>query len=301
MKFLDKFFSKNISKFESTDTVEKDKRARQLFEAAMKLGFSDEDLKKKVELCTEILNILDQSTTSLYLAVVFWQRAMAHKNLKNFDVALTDVEQALMFAQRKGDNMLIIDCHKEIDEIKQLKRKFDIEKDGGNKAEKLQSMESQAKELLMQTGQPEAKATFEGLFADLQSNDADIRMNASRILANDYDDSLLRLRAIYQECQGSDLRRAIVAVRVLGRKMAKGMVMRIAARNVQLIYGLNISFIPCQCFHCHVMNFGIPAPPRGGDVPYYHQADENGVYAVPVVCDECSKEFYVVWDRDPNM
>ena len=127
----------------------------------------------------------------------------------------------------------------------------------------------------------------------------DARAQASRLLA-DSSEAVRKLISIYEESLTSDPRRANLAGRVLGRKIAKGSNDMISAQIVQAFYGIAASFIPCPCALCGHFNRGIPAPPRGPMVPYYTQEDSEGAYAVPVLCDKCGKEFFVVWDIDPT-
>lgn len=145
---------------------------------------------------------------------------------------------------------------------------------------------------------PAADAAFRDLFAALESDDPYVRSEAARLLA-DAPSAARRLVAIYTERRFSDPRRAALAARVLGRKLATLSDDAIPAEIAQLKYGLPMAFILCSCAHCGYFNKGIPAPPRGPVVPYYSQKKSGGAHSVPVLCDECGKEFFVVWDRDP--
>ena len=166
----------------------------------------------------------------------------------------------------------------------------------GENASKLNDMQEQAHGLWLSG--PDFDRAFNSLFADLVNDDPDIRAEASRLLA-DARNALQKLISIYQECLHSDPQRASLAGRVLGRKLAKGSDDMIHAENALIMYGFSASFIPCPCVHCGYFNRGIAAPPGGPMVPYYHQSDDKGAYAVPVLCDKCGKEFFVVWDTDP--
>lgn len=165
------------------------------------------------------------------------------------------------------------------------------------KTSKLKYMEEQA-DGLWRSG-PEFDRAFNSLFRDLESDDPDVRAEALQLLA-DARNALQKLVSIYQECVNSDPRRASFAGRVLGHKVAKGSDELIHAEIAQLMYGISVSFIPCPCVHCGHLNRGIAAPPSGPMVPYYHQSDDKGAYAIPVLCDKCGKEFFVVWDTVPE-
>lgn len=279
------------------EEVSADDRAQALFETYKELGVSDEVREKAVSILSEILEILDLETTELHPGIVYWQRAMRYKYGSNYDAALEDFNQARLFAQRRGDSMLDRDCVREIDEIRQQKRRAEIEASAGERAAKFQTMEQQS-QALWGSG-PEADAAFNDLFNDLENADADIRLNASRILA-DSNQTLRRLVSIYEKCLNSDPPRAHLAGRVLGRRIAKGLAEPISSDVPKMMYGLDISVIPCSCAYCGAMNIGIAAPPRGPAVPYYHQKDDKGAHAIPTRCDKCSKAFFVVWDTDPT-
>lgn len=85
-----------------------------------------------------------------------------------------------------------------------------------------------------------------------------------------------------------------LAGRVLGRKIIKGPDEFISAEIARIYYGINVSFISCSCVYCGHLNKGIAAPANGPCVPYYHQKNDKGAYAVPVLCDRCGKTFFVV-------
>lgn len=306
MGFLDRLLGKGKAKGAPSTQAESstrqvpgsaDERALRLWESVKKLGVSEADRRKAVAMCTEILGLLDPNTTSLHVGVIFWQRGVSYRLLKNYDAAVADLQQALEFGQRRGDYSLVLDSQRVMEEIRQEKRRAEIEAGGGEKAARLQALEQQAHQLWRTD--PESDAAFEGLFANLQDADPDIRLAASRLLAEP-PNAVRRLISIYQQNLASDPRRAYLAGRVLGRTIAKGAIEMFPAEIARMKYGLDFSVIPCSCVHCGAMNLGIAAPPGARMVPYYHQEDDKGAYAIPVLCDKCSAEFFVVWDVDPR-
>jgi len=274
-----------------------DDRINRLWESAKKLGWSDAEREKAVAIYTELLGLVDETSASFNVCAIFRNRAIAYRSLKNYDAALEDLAHELEIAQTRGDGLRIMECQKIIEETREWKRKAEIEVSGGEKAKKFGAMEQQAHKLW--GAAPDADAAFESLFADLEDDDPDVRAEASRLLA-DSPNAIRKLISVYQECLNSDPRRASLAGRVLGRKVTKGYDGMIHAQIAQMKYGLSASFIPCSCVHCGHLNKGIAAPPNGPMVPYYHQSDDKGAYAVPVLCDKCGKEFFVVWDMDPR-
>jgi tetratricopeptide (TPR) repeat protein len=273
-----------------------DERIKRLWENARKLGWSDGEQKKAAEMYTELLTLVDEQSTDYNICAILRNRAIAQRSLKNYDAALSDLARELEIAERRGDQMRVMECRKVTEETQERKRKEQIQAEGGGKAAKLKAMEERARKLWGQPG-ADLDAAFNGLFADLENNDPDIRAEASRILA---EDAVQRVTAVYQECPDSDPRRASLAGRVLGRRAAKGLDDMVPTEIGQMLYGVSASFVTCSCAHCGHPNRGIAAPPGGPMVPYYSRSDDTGAYAVPVLCDECAKEFFVVWDTDPR-
>jgi tetratricopeptide (TPR) repeat protein len=283
-----------LTKLMGTETTEE--KINRLWESAKKLGWSDEECKKKVGVYAELLGMIDEHSTSFNVCSIYRNRAISYRSLKNFDEAINDLSRELEIARRRDDSMRVMDCQKVTEETQAMKRKAEIESGGGEKAAKIKAIGEL--EFKLWGSSPEADKAFETLFAELESPDPDVRAEASRLLA-DPPKSAGRLITIYEQCLRSDPHRAHLAGRVLGRKMAKGIDHMIQPSIAKMMYGLNVSFIPCGCVFCGHFNKGIPAPPNGPMVPYYHQEDDKGAYAVSVLCDQCGKKFFVVWDSDP--
>jgi len=165
---------------------------------------------------------------------------------------------------------------------------------GSSKPEKLQRMKMDGETLWLRGAK--AQAAFELLFADLESDDPDIRTHAYRLLIDDVPDVLGKLIDVYRDSVHMDPKRSSIAGRVLGRKLAGEEQEPIFPDTSRLMYGLDVSFIACACAHCGVVNLGIPARPNGPMEAYFGQAESTGRYAVPVLCDRCSEWFYVVWE-----
>lgn len=274
-----------------------DQYIKRLWEEARSLGRSDKEREKALGIYTELLQLITEKTTEYNVCAILRNRAIAYRGLKNYDAALEDLANELDIAQRRGDQLRVMECRSVMEETQEWKREADIKTAGGEKAARLQEMEEQSRGL-WRSG-PEFDHAFNRFFADLEHEDPDVRADASRLLAESRE-AVQRLISIYQECEHSDPRRASLAGRVLGRKVAKGMNDMIHVEIAKMWYGISVSFIPCSCVHCGHMNKGIAAPPSGPMVPYFHQSDDQGAYAVPVLCDKCGKEFFVVWDTVPR-
>ncbi len=274
-----------------------DERINRLWKDARELGWSNAEQEKAVGIYTELLTLIDEQSTEFNICAILRNRAIGYRSLKNFDAALNDLARELEIAQRRGDQMRVMACRKITEETQEWERKEHIQAGGGEKAAKLHAMEEQGHKLWGSGS--DFDTAFGSLFADLENDDPDVRAEASRLLAGAVN-ALQRVVSIYQECLDSDPRRASLAGRVLGRKVSKGSDDMIHAQIAQMMYGISASFIPCSCVHCGHPNRGIATPPGGPMVPYYHQSDDKGAYAVPVLCDKCGKEFFVVWDMDPR-
>jgi len=286
-------FLKKMFKRESLD-----EKIKRLWESAKKLGWSDVDCKKKIQIYTELLNLIDENSTTFNICAILRNRAISYRSLKDYDSALKDLKEELKIAQRKGDQIRVMDCKKIIEETNNFKRKAEIEAIGGKKAERFKEMEKQENKLWGSGS--DFDMAFETLFKDLESDDPDIRSYATRLLAESSRNALQKLISIYQECLNTNPNRSSLAGRVLGRKIAKGSDESITSEIARIYYGINVSFISCSCVYCSHTNKGIAAPVNGPRVPYYHQENDKGAYAVPVLCDRCGKTFFVVWDKDPR-
>jgi tetratricopeptide (TPR) repeat protein len=307
MKLWEKLFGKRtVTKKPSTTPPQssaskheesQDELVNRQWENARKLGLSDGEHEKALGIYTELLTLIDEQSTTFNVCAILHNRAISYRYLKNYDAALEDLARELEIAQKRGDQMRVLECQRIIEETQEWKRKAQIQARGGDKVSKLKSMEEQ--EYGLRRDESDFDRAFNSLFADLENSDPDVRTEASMLLA-EARKALRKVIAIYQECLNSDPRRASLAGRVLGRKLAKGSNDMIQAEIAKIWYGISASFIPCSCIHCGHLNLGIAAPPSGPMIPYYHQSDNKGAYAVPVLCDKCGKEFFVVWATDPR-
>ncbi|MCK4311000.1 MAG: zinc ribbon domain-containing protein, partial [Methanomicrobia archaeon] len=113
-----------------------DDRINHLWESAKKLGWSDAECKKAVAIYTELLGLVDETSTSFNMCAIFWNRAMSYRSLRNYDAALEDLARELEIAQRREDQLRVMKCQKIIEETREWKQKAEIEASGGEKAEK---------------------------------------------------------------------------------------------------------------------------------------------------------------------
>jgi tetratricopeptide (TPR) repeat protein len=270
-------------------------KIERLFAEARNLPWTESE--KKVALYTELLDLIAANGTPANSAAVLRNRGIAYRSLNRFTEALKDFRAELEWAQGQSDRMRVMKCQEIIEETEAWQRKEEIAAGGGEKAEKLAAMERD--QFLIWKEGPETEKAFAGFFADLTHPDPDVRAAAARILAES-PPAREKLIALYRSTVDSDPGRASLSGRVLGRSAAKGSDEMIQAEIARMLFGLDVSFLPCPCVHCGRMNRGIPAPSRAPYVAYYHQDNDRGAYAIPVLCDGCGKEFYVVWDRDPR-
>jgi hypothetical protein len=163
---------------------------------------------------------------------------------------------------------------------------------------KLREMEYEMEDKLIGPG-VDFEAGFEIVFSYLRDTDPDTRAVASKVLAY-HRKAIEKLISIYQDHLDTDPRKAILAGRVLGRKLAGGRLGTIQAQSAAMRLGIPVSFITCNCAKCGQANIGIPCP-AGGLFDYGSEGKADGfAYALPVLCDFCNKEFYVAWSYDPR-
>lgn len=147
-------------------------------------------------------------------------------------------------------------------------------------------------------------ASFEGafdiLFHYLRDVSPCVRWKASEALS-DFPKSTARLIRIYQDYYDNDVRKSVLAGRVIGRKVDRGRMEIIRPEYAKTLFGLPIAFVPCSCGHCGKINAGIPVPEFGAYKGYYGQKHFQGVFFLPVLCDYCSEEFFIAWDEDPRI
>jgi hypothetical protein len=92
----------------------------------------------------------------------------------------------------------------------------------------------------------------------------------------------------------------MVAGRAIGRKMIQGAAgSTIHAASTQMRLGVPLAFVTAQCAYCDHLNAGVPCP-EGGILDFgVESSSEGSVFAVPVQCDSCGKQFYLAWSSNP--
>jgi hypothetical protein len=169
---------------------------------------------------------------------------------------------------------------------------------GSDREQEKRSEIAKAEQSLQNSGSGFEMA-FDTLFNFLYDPSPDIRKLSSETLAS-HPRAREKLIRIYRDYYDSDVRKSILAGRVIGRKIAGGKLEIIRPEYAKIRFGLDIAFVPCSCGHCGRINAGIPVPGYGIYHGYYGQTDYRGVFFLPVLCDFCSKEFFIAWDEDPR-
>jgi tetratricopeptide (TPR) repeat protein len=276
-----------------------EERVNRLWENAEKLRWSikKEDKQKAASVYTELLDLIDESSTSFNVCAMLRNRAVCYSLLRDFDSALADLEKELKIAQRQGDQQRIRDCQGFMGELREEKQSHEMVTAEGEIADKFQAMKQLSIELM--GAETDSDAAFNSLFEDLQNDNPDIRNEAARLLAMDIK-ARNRLISIFQQFSETDPHRSSLAGRVLGRIVTDQSKDTIMPQITQMWFGFSASFISSTCVYCGHMNRGIAAPPRGPMIPYFHREKNEGAYTIPVLCDKCGKEFFVAWDVDPR-
>jgi hypothetical protein len=143
------------------------------------------------------------------------------------------------------------------------------------------------------------------LLAYLGDPDPDIRTRANAVMARVPFNSDRRLIdwliSFYRRhLDGPDRYAGLRALRQLGRMMYLSPADCVPLEVSLVKYGVTRAFTGAVCAFCGWPNTGIPIPPKGLYLPFYSRKDDQGVYAVPAICDRCNQEFYLVWDQPPE-
>ena len=78
-----------------------DERINRLWEDTRKLGWSDAEQEKALDIYTELLTLIDEQSTAFNVCAILRNRAISHRSLKNYDAALEDLARELEIAQRR--------------------------------------------------------------------------------------------------------------------------------------------------------------------------------------------------------
>jgi hypothetical protein len=166
---------------------------------------------------------------------------------------------------------------------------------------KIDEMVALREKLAEFSGDPVAmEVAFDELFNRLDDPDPDVRGDVKGSLAsNRY--SVRPLWAIYNELLDTEPRKAVLAGRTLGHRLNPRGVSRVPVGTTMTKLGMPIAFITCNCAHCGHPNPNIPVSQRGAKLACTVRRESGSApYAVPVLCDFCGNDFYVLWDEDPR-
>lgn len=308
MRFIDRIFRKDQKQryetVSSRDQVQPpqpetpQQKIRRLWQTARTAGLTPAKRQKAIDACSELLEIISPNDPKNDRGDVLRNRAMYYRMLKKYDQAIEDLQQEMELAQNKKLQDRINMCHKLIEETRQLQRRREITNEGGQKAQLFNDMQSQAQQLW--DNKPDSNDAFDWLFQKLQHPDADVRAEASRLLAEP-PNSLEKLANIYRNQQRDNPKAASLAGRVLGRKLDINYPNTSPAQVAKLMFGTSLDFLSLPCLHCGFANHAIPIPPNAKELPFRRQLhDKDAEYIVSVICDQCGKEYFLAWDQKPE-
>ncbi len=301
----------NIEKIKDNNYKESPASGGQLADLLDRIMSSDESVRYTVTMA--LSQYPEQTAVDALLTALKDKsarvRACAAESLRfiaatGFEVNPVPILDALMAEPLDSDVHYFIEALREIsggliaERAMEIRREAVMKAMGGPIAEKLQQMRRLAWKL--HSDGEEFESAFTSLFSDLQDENPEIRAEASRLLA-EKPKAIKKLISIYQQNSQKYPRKSVLAGRVLGRMIDAGEQKIVYGRTSVDWFGLNITFTPCVCAHCDNLNVGIPIPEGGLKIPFYSQKDDqNCAYSLPVICDHCGKEFFVVWDSDPR-
>jgi hypothetical protein len=141
---------------------------------------------------------------------------------------------------------------------------------------------------------------FDELFSRLDDPDPDIRHDVKGSLAsNRY--SVRPLWSIYNELLETEPRRAVLAGRAFGHRLNPHGLKKIPVSTTMLKLGVPVAFVSGDCAYCGRTNPNVPVPQRALELTYEGRRTADGApYALPVQCDFCGNDFYLVFSADPR-
>lgn len=260
-------------------------------------GVKGKDPAAGIEACNDLLSLLGNDTKAPDKGEVYTARAECYYSLHQYDKTVEDRGQAVTFYRQKKAWREAELSEKWLRTSVSL-RKFAALEPGSPKARLWLN--------LMSSNIYDKSFTEEKmgqLLEYLGDPDRDIRFRANELVASlpfEYNRRLVDwLISFYRDhLEGSDRYTGLRALRQIGRLMHMTPTDSIPLEISLLKYGVASAFANCACAFCGWLNLGIPVPPNGLEAPYYSQKNDQGVYAVPAICDSCANEFYLVWDRE---
>ena len=265
-----------------------------------KTAQGSKNMEPRIAACTELLGLLTDDSTSPSKGDAYKARADSYASHNQYAESVEDLTSAAVFYRQKKNWEAVEKCEAQMRICNNLMKHATLDP-------------ASPKARLWWNIQPsnvwDMKAWTEekmhALLAYLGDPDPDIRARANQIVANlpFYANRTLVdwLISFYRDhLEGDERYTGLRALRQIGRLMHMAPTDSIPFEISLLKFGVTCAFANCTCAFCGWLNTGIPVPAGGLVLPYYAQKDDRGAYAVPAICDHCNKEFYVVWDANPE-
>ena len=264
-----------------------------------KVPFKIKEDDTGVEICTGMLELLNDNSKNPDKRAVHTVRANYLTSLKRYDEAVEDHARAVEFCRRKKDKFEAGESEKRMRRVNNLKAYAALEP-SSLKAVRWMNMPNPSNLHDMRSYSEEK---LHQLLAFLGDPDAELRARANELVAAipfvtnrslvDWLISFYRRNLV-----GGDRHAAVRALRQLGRMMFMAPGEEIPVEVALIKWGVASAFTCGGCAFCGYINTGIPIPPKGQFTPWYAQKEDRGAYTVPAICDHCNREFYLVWDRN---
>jgi hypothetical protein len=240
-------------------------------------------------LCENNADLNFQTVMGKYTALMLTITSTPQKDAFKF---LIDRGADISLRDEQGDTVLEIAKYRKLSEFLSLLESSKKDNIEDPKEEKIRKIKEVFLQLFSQGEQFDI--AFEALFSALKDKDPEIKAIASIHLAQS-PVSIEKLISIYKTSIATDKYRAILAGRVLGRKLSQGKPETIMEEITAMRYGIRVAFTSYECKYCGKFNIGIPVPTRW--LSFYGQKNSmNANNALPVLCDFCNNEFFLCWD-----